>query len=222
MDIATLEIFLRANLGEVTFEEAYEETGIILNITVSESGSHDDYRLLNYLTAPHVLVWSAALASSAIPFVFQSVELKCKDHNGQIVNFHPSGLKFIDGSIKADLPTQKLSEMFNVNAFIVSQTNPWLLPFLTPEDGGGTWGDTFNFKLFKTVKRLLLMEFKHRVQQLNLLNFSSALTWFLGIFTQEYRGHVTIWPVPAVKDYLNILSNPTDESILKNIKKRPN
>jgi len=56
MDIKTLEIFLRANLGEVTFEEAYENTGIILNITVSESGSYDDYRLLNYLTAPHVLV----------------------------------------------------------------------------------------------------------------------------------------------------------------------
>lgn len=56
MDIATLELFLRANLGEITFEEAYDNTGIILNITVSESGSHDDYRLLNYLTAPHVLV----------------------------------------------------------------------------------------------------------------------------------------------------------------------
>lgn len=109
--------------------------------------------------------------------------------------------------------------MFNVNAFIVSQTNPWLLPFLTPEDGGGTWGDTFNFKLFKTIKRLLLMEFRHRVQQLNFLNLFDALTWFLGIFTQEYRGHVTIWPVPAIKDYLNILSNPSDDDIQKCIKK---
>ncbi|CAG9314328.1 unnamed protein product [Blepharisma stoltei] len=219
MDSKTLEVFLRANLGEVTFEEAYEATGIILNITVSESGSFDDFRLLNYLTAPHVLVWSAALASCAIPFVFQSVELKCKDHNGQTVPFHPSGLKFIDGTIKADLPTQKLAEMFNVNAFIVSQTNPWVLPFLTPEDGGGTWGDSFKFKLFKAVKRLIMMEFRHRVQQLNLLDLSSTLTWFLSIFTQEYRGHVTIWPIPSLKDYVNILSNPTDEDIQRCIRK---
>jgi len=51
------------------------------------------------------------------------------------------------------------------------------------------------------------------------LNLSSSLTWFLGIFTQEYRGHVTIWPVPSIKDYLNILSNFTDESIQQCIKK---
>jgi hypothetical protein len=32
---------------------------------------------------------------------------------------------FVDGSIGADLPRQKVSEFFNVNSFIVSQTNPW-------------------------------------------------------------------------------------------------
>jgi hypothetical protein len=32
----------------------------------------------------------------------------------------PGGRKFLDGSIGADLPMQKLSEFFNVNNFIVS------------------------------------------------------------------------------------------------------
>jgi TAG lipase/steryl ester hydrolase/phospholipase A2/LPA acyltransferase len=40
----------------------------LLNIVVSPasgSGNKDSLRLLNYLTAPNVLVWSASLASCA-------------------------------------------------------------------------------------------------------------------------------------------------------------
>ena len=138
MDISTLEAFLRENIGEITFEEAYKKTGFVLNITVSESNEYNDYRLMNYLTAPHVLIWSAVLASCAIPYVFQPVELKCKNYKGETVLYHLSGLKFIDGSVKADLPMHRLAELFNVNAFIVSQTNPWVIPLLSPDDGGGS------------------------------------------------------------------------------------
>ena len=219
MDISKLEEFLRDNIGELTFDEAYKKTGIILNITVSESNEYSDYRLMNYLTAPHVLIWSAALASCAIPYVFEPVELKCKNCKGEVVPYHLSGLKFIDGSVKADLPMQKLAELFNVNAFIVSQTNPWVIPLLSPDDGGGYWGDSFQFKIFRMVKRLCLMEFRHRVQQLNLIGLCNFVTWVLGIFTQEYRGHVTIWPVPSVKDYINILSNPSEDDIQRCIRK---
>lgn len=38
--------------------------------------------------------------------------------------------KFLDGSIGHDLPMNKLSVFFNVNNFIVSQTNPWVIPFM--------------------------------------------------------------------------------------------
>ena len=219
MDISKLEEFLRENLGEITFEEAYKKTGFILTITVSENNEYNDYRLMNYLTAPHVLIWSAVLASCAIPYVFQSVELKCKNYKGETVLYHLSGLKFIDGSVKADLPMQRLAELFNVNAFIVSQTNPWVIPLLSPDDGGGSWGDSFQFKIFRLIKRLCLMEFRHRVQQLNLIGVCNFITWVLGIFTQEYRGHVTIWPVPSFKDYINILSNPSEDDIQRCIRK---
>jgi predicted acylesterase/phospholipase RssA len=36
-----------------------------------------------------------------------------------------------DGSLENDLPFRQLSEMFNVNHFIVSQTNPHLVPLMT-------------------------------------------------------------------------------------------
>lgn len=36
-----------------------------------------------------------------------------------------------DGSLENDLPFRQLSEMFNVNHFIVSQTNPHLVPLMS-------------------------------------------------------------------------------------------
>lgn len=209
MDIRVLESFCRANLGDITFQEAYIKTGVIFNVTVSGYNEHDSFRLLNYLTAPHVLIWSAVLASCAIPYVYDPVELMCKDPHGVIVPYHAAGLKFIDGSIKADLPMTRLSELFNVNAFIVSQTNPWVVPLLSSDDGGGTWGNSLQFKFYKLIKKFILMEFRYRVTQLNTLGLFSGLSNLLGIFTQEYRGHVTIWPVPSLRDYINIINNPT-------------
>jgi len=96
-----------------------------LNITATGYGEHDNYRLLNYLTAPNVLIWSAVCASCALPHIFGPVDLYCKDENNQITLYIPGSKKFVDGSIAADVPIKLLSEMFNVNQFIVSQTNPW-------------------------------------------------------------------------------------------------
>lgn len=82
---------LCANIGDFTFQEAFDRTGRICNITgnwclcmrlvpsctmakcdsfastVTPNNSSDPPRLLNYLTAPHCLVWSAAVASSSLP-----------------------------------------------------------------------------------------------------------------------------------------------------------
>lgn len=82
---------------------------------------------MNYLTAPNVLIWSAAIASCSIPLYFPPCELLCKNEKNVIVNYNNTGRKFIDGSVDADLPKKKLSEFFNVNNFLVSQTNPWLV-----------------------------------------------------------------------------------------------
>ncbi len=55
------------NVGLWTFQEAFDRTGRIINIIVAPMNNYDPPRLLNYLTAPHVCVWSAVLASCAIP-----------------------------------------------------------------------------------------------------------------------------------------------------------
>lgn len=59
-----------SNVGSVTFQEAFDHTSRIVNITVAPLNPYDPPRLLNYLTAPHVCVWSACVASCSIPGIF--------------------------------------------------------------------------------------------------------------------------------------------------------
>lgn len=130
MDINVLKDFLKDNLGDITFQEAFDKFGYILNITVTGNNEHDEDRLLNYLTAPNVMIWSACAASCAIPFVYGATDLFCKDSQGEVKPYTLMNRKFLDGSIGQDLPMNKLSVFFNVNNFIVSQTNPWVIPFM--------------------------------------------------------------------------------------------
>lgn len=58
-DISRLTRVMRGLLGEMTFQEAYNRTRKILNICVSSASLYELPRLLNYITAPNVLIWSA-------------------------------------------------------------------------------------------------------------------------------------------------------------------
>ena len=59
----------------LTFGEIYDKFGWNLNITVPDFYNPDESRLLNYLTAPNVLVWSAVVASCAVPGMFAPIDL---------------------------------------------------------------------------------------------------------------------------------------------------
>ncbi len=59
LDISHLTVALREFLGDITFQEAYNRTRRILNICVSSASMYELPRLLNYVTAPNVLIWSA-------------------------------------------------------------------------------------------------------------------------------------------------------------------
>ena len=71
LDQKLLKEFIDRNIPEITFLEAYQHTNRILNISVSPADSHQFPRLLNYLTAPNVLVRWAALASAPSPACFR-------------------------------------------------------------------------------------------------------------------------------------------------------
>ncbi len=217
----------RINIGSFTFQEAFDRTGRILNITVSPNNRSDPPRLLNYLTAPHVLVWSAAVASSSLPGVFESNRLLVKDPDGTERYESSTSARFSDGSLENDLPMQQLSEMFNVNHFIISQVNPHAVMFSSLGLSRSVWANSF-----VGVASGLLIFVKNQVKSwirntVELIGGSrQAPTWetrrgFLTqVFTQEYVGRdvdITLNPWAGHRSLLSsffcLLYNPTEDEL---------
>ena len=73
-------------------------------------------------------------ASCAFPSLFPPQPLIAKSRDGAFVPWQPEGKlgprRWRDGSLENDLPMKELSELFNVNYFLVSQTNPHIVPIL--------------------------------------------------------------------------------------------
>ena len=67
--------------------------GRIVNITVSPGGLNQQPRLLNYLTTPHLLVWSAVLASCSVPGLFPPVEID--GPHDYLTEIHPQAQAFV-------------------------------------------------------------------------------------------------------------------------------
>ena len=109
---------MRRCLGDITFLEAYNKTGRILNITVTSGDKNEDsHRVLNHFNSPDILIWSAVVASCALPIGYEGGLLVVKDHTtGSTVSF-PDSKQHLDGSVAADLPREKVGEFFNCNYF---------------------------------------------------------------------------------------------------------
>ncbi|ETO31682.1 hypothetical protein RFI_05433 [Reticulomyxa filosa] len=242
LDAMVLRDAIREDIGHATFLEAYEKTGRILNITVTGTDTNAMPRLLNYLTAPNVVVWSAVVASCAIPLVFGAQELHVKeitvDHLGnESLMIHPiflqgfffflllfhvqkkisfffkkKGMAFEDGSLAHDLPMNRLQQLFNVDNFIVSQVNPHLVPLLLHSLKAP-------IPLFGRIFRFLGDEFRLYLSSvlINLreLSIVSGFQSFTSSLSQRYTGDVTVVPYVKSSDYLRLLTNPTDEHIQK-------
>ena len=82
--------------GSTTFREAYERTGRILNVSCVPSDPHSPTILTNYLTAPDCVIWSAVLASAAVPGILNPIPMMMKKADGTLVPYS-FGHKWKDG-----------------------------------------------------------------------------------------------------------------------------
>ncbi|KAF3004090.1 hypothetical protein E8E13_003529 [Curvularia kusanoi] len=221
-DMAHLKRVMRQMLGDMTFQESYNRTRRILNIPVSTSSIYELPRLLNYVTAPNVMIWSAVCTSCSVPLVYAQSELMAKDlKTGKEVPWDADpDAKWIDGSVDNDLPMTRLAEMFNVNHFIVSQVNPHVVPFLEKEEeivaaeahdtalpSGPHWTSS--------VASLAKGEVLHRLQVLADIGvFPTYVTKLRGLLSQRYSGDINIFPAISYADFPRVLSNPTTEYML--------
>ncbi len=212
MDSKTLEAFVRHQVGEYTFEEAYRRTKRIINITASPVGRNNHPRLLNYLTTPHLTVWSAVMASSAVPGLFAPVTLMAKDRSGQFKPYMPT-LQWVDGSLKSDLPARRLAELYNVNHHIVSQTNPHVLPFLTDQhkkEGVGSLLTNFVKDEVQFHSKLLL---QLAARGLGTGMLRQVVDHAAALVEQQYYGDITIHPGVRLGSYMSLVSNISDAKI---------
>ncbi|CAI6748871.1 BAF_HP2_G0050010.mRNA.1.CDS.1 [Saccharomyces cerevisiae] len=214
-------------LGNLTFREAYNKTGKILNITVSPASIYEQPKLLNNLTAPNVLIWSAVCASCSLPGVFPSTPLFEKDpHTGKIkewgaTNLHLSNMKFMDGSVDNDMPISRLSEMFNVDHIIACQVNIHVFPLLKFSNTcvGGEIEKEITARFRNQVTKIFKFfsdETIHFLDILKELEFHPYLmTKLKHLFLQQYSGNVTILPdLSMVGQFHEVLKNPSQLFLL--------
>ncbi|PYH93539.1 patatin family phospholipase [Aspergillus ellipticus CBS 707.79] len=219
LDISHLAKVMRSWLGDMTFQEAYNRTRRILNICVSSAGIYELPKLLNYITAPNVLIWSAVAVSCSVPLVFSPYPLMAKDPlTGEPVPWSDLHRQFIDGSVDGDLPMTRLSEMFNVNHFIVSQVNPHVVPFLPKDDGPDKQlqATLSTPGWLHTMTHLAKDEVLHRMTVLSELGiFPTSFTKTISIVNQKYSGDINIYPEVLYSNVPVMLKNPTTDFMLK-------
>jgi NTE family protein len=181
-------------IPDMTFQESYDLTGRMLNVSIAPAETHQTSRLLNATTAPNVLIRSACLASAAVPGVFAPVTLQARDSWGDVQPYLPSR-KWVDGSVSDDMPTKRLSRLYGVNHYIVSQTNPAVLPFVSDgkrlRGAGPILANTARRTAREWVNALAEIMHKPLSKETPLAQVANVL---LSVVNQDYVGDINILP----------------------------
>lgn len=209
--------------GSTTFLQAYKRTGRILNVSCVPSDPYSPTILTNYLTAPDCVIWSAVLASAAVPGILNPVVLMMKKSDGTLTPYS-FGHKWKDGSLRTDIPLKALNLHFGVNFSIVSQVNPHINLFFFSSRGavgrpvthrkGRGWRGGYLGSAVETYLKLELQKFIKISKHLELLPRPLGQDWS-GIWLQQFSGTITIWPKSCFSDFWYILSDPTPERLAR-------
>jgi len=215
-DHARLEEVVANNCGDYTFEEAHARTGRTVSISVSPTRERQKPRVLCHYTTPNVLMNSAAVASASIPGAFPGAMLRQRGPSGERIPYMPTE-RWIDGSLKGDLPMRRLSRLHNVNHFIVSQVNPHVAPVRRVMGKRG---------IVPVVSGVILSSVRAQVtHQLELARDFTKSTPLYSTFDvahsladQPYGGDIDIHPRLRPTALLRAMSNISHDELLKHIR----
>ena len=210
-----LEDIVEKLLPDLTFEEAYELSGVQMNISITADEAHQKSRLLNAITSPNVMIREAVMASCCIPGVFSPVTLAAKNVKNERVPYLPSR-KWVDGSLSDDLPMKRLSRLYGVNHFIVSQTNPITLPFISAEKNNNSIVSTLSQTGLRTIKDWSLAAGHLLQKPLKTDSYLSKLVNnYISIMSQTYTGDINIFPSNRFLNPTKIIATRSNEEIFE-------
>ncbi len=179
-------------IDDMTFQEAFEQTGRHINISIAPYERHQTSRLMNAITSPNVTIRSAIKASSSVPGVVEPVTLEMKDSRGGIKPYLRDR-RWVDGSFSEDLPFKRLSRLFGINHYIVSMINPLALPFLSKDPRAAP------DSVLKSIRGLTYQAGKEGLKTLRRLvapgsrNRADALLGMVyNLLNQDYAGDINI------------------------------
>lgn len=213
MPIDEIHKIVERMIPDLTFQEALERTGRHLNISIAPAETHQRSRLLNAITSPNVYIREAVLASGAVPGVYPPVTLAAKDHLGEKQAYLPAE-KWVDGSVSDDMPAKRLARLYGVNHYVVSQTNPHVIPFVTDskrrQDTLGIWKDAGT----KTARALVNASATTLEKPLSLSPALARVTsLWLSVINQDYVGDINILPANRYFNPFRVLAFLTEKEI---------
>ena len=200
-------------LPDLTFEEACKRTGRHMNVPVAPAENHQKSRLLNAETSPNVFMREAVLASTAIPGFFPPVVLMAKNDQGERQAYHGSR-KWVDGSLSEDLPAKRLARLYGVNHFIVSQTNPYVIPFIDTTKRKTDAVSEIKYAAIDTARAWINAGAAILEKPLSWVPEIERVTnSALSVINQSYMGDITISPPSKLHNPLRALSWRSPEEI---------
>lgn len=200
---------------DLTFQKAFEKTGRAMNVSIAPAETHQTSRLLNATTSPSVLIRSAVMASAAVPGIFPPVTLLAVDDEGQLKSYLPSR-RWVDGSVSDDLPAKRLARLYGVNHYIVSQTNPHVLPFVSDGHRKQTSLGLIQSASLRATREWLnvVTLIIARADKKNGA-VTQATSLMRSIINQDYVGDINILPDYRFINPRNLLGFPGEKQVLK-------
>ena len=155
------------------------------------------------------------MASAAVPGFYPPVSLAARDDKGDKQPYLRSR-KWVDGSISDDMPAKRLSRIYGVNHFIVSQVNPHVFPFVTDSRrrsdlwsvakmaGSRTAREWINAGAVLLEKPLSWSPRIHRIANVG-----------LSVINQDYVGDINILPKKHLFNPLKLLANKSVDEVVE-------
>lgn len=201
-------------IPDQTFQESLQKTGRQMNVSIAPAETHQTSRLLNATTSPNVFIREAVMASGAVPGIYPAVTLAAKNNAGERVDYLPSR-KWVDGAMSDDLPAKRLARLYGVNHYIVSQTNPHVIPFVSDAQRRQNITSVLKYAGTRTAREWLNASATIMRKPLaRRPRINQVTNTVLAILNQDYIGDINILPPFRFYDPRKLISHLSVKDIL--------